>query len=94
MTWRKEPYDPGSMVRNCVKWDHRLNDNEEMGEVLQEAFKIATTEPCGPVYLTLPRDIYTRPFDRSKGESITGFSFAAILRADPGWSVTSESHQH
>jgi thiamine pyrophosphate-dependent acetolactate synthase large subunit-like protein len=45
-----------------------MKDNEDMGEVLQEAFNVATTEPCGPVYLTLPRDIYTRPFERSKGE--------------------------
>jgi acetolactate synthase-1/2/3 large subunit len=83
MNWRQEPYDPGSMVRNCVKWDHCLKDNEGMGEVLQEAFRIATTEPCGPVYLTLPRDIYTRPFDRSQGKSLTESSFAAILPANP-----------
>lgn len=83
MNWRQEPYDPGSMVRNSVKWDHRLKDDEEMGEVLQEALKVATTGPCGPVYLTLPRDIYTRPFDRLKVESVTEFSNVAILPANP-----------
>jgi acetolactate synthase-1/2/3 large subunit len=83
MDWRQEPYNPGSMVRNCVKWDHELKDNEGMGEVLQEAFRIAATEPCGPVYLTLPRDIYTRPYNRSKEKSLTEFSIAAIRPADP-----------
>jgi acetolactate synthase-1/2/3 large subunit len=56
VNWRHEPFDQGSMVRNFVKWDHQLGDNEDIRDVLQEAFRIATTDPCGPVYLTLPRE--------------------------------------
>jgi len=63
MNWRNEPFDQGAMVRNCVKWDHQLADDEDLNEILQKAFQIATTEPCGPVYLILPRDIYNREFD-------------------------------
>ena len=55
--WRGEPFDQGTMVRNFVKWDHQLNANEDIYDVFQEAFRIATTEPCGPVYLTLPREV-------------------------------------
>jgi acetolactate synthase-1/2/3 large subunit len=54
--WRGEPFDQGTMVRNFVKWDHLLNAGEDIYDVFQEAFRIATTEPCGPVYLTLPRE--------------------------------------
>jgi len=55
--WRGEPFDQGTMVRNFVKWDHQLNAGEDIYDVFQEAFRIAITEPCGPVYLTLPREV-------------------------------------
>jgi len=60
VNWRQEPFDQGAMVRNFVKWDHRLQSGEDLREVLQKAFHIAASEPYGPVYLTLPRDIYNR----------------------------------
>jgi acetolactate synthase I/II/III large subunit len=62
--WRQEPFDQGSMVRNCVKWDHQLGDHEDIRDVAKKAFEIATTEPCGPVYLVFPRDTYSRKVDR------------------------------
>jgi acetolactate synthase-1/2/3 large subunit len=55
--WRGESFDQGTMVRNFVKWDHHLGADEDIYEVLQEAFRIATTEPYGPVYLNLPREV-------------------------------------
>jgi acetolactate synthase-1/2/3 large subunit len=64
--WRQEPFDQGSMVRNCVKWDHQLDDHEDIRDVAQKAFEIATTEPCGPVYLVFPRDTYSRKVDRER----------------------------
>src|SRR4030042_932552 len=54
--WRGEFFDQGTTVRNFVKWDHHLGVDENFDEVFQEAFRIATTEPCGPVYLSLPRE--------------------------------------
>ena len=64
--WRDEPFDQGSMVRNCVKWDHQLDDHEDIRDVAKKAFEIATTEPCGPVYLVFPRDTYSRKVDQGK----------------------------
>jgi acetolactate synthase-1/2/3 large subunit len=64
--WRDEPFDQGSMVRNCVKWDHQLGDHEDIRDVAQKAFEIATTEPCGPVYLVFPRDTYSRKVDQGE----------------------------
>jgi acetolactate synthase-1/2/3 large subunit len=54
--WRGEAFDQGAMVRSFVKWDHQLADDEDISDVFQEAFRKATSEPCGPVYLTLPRE--------------------------------------
>lgn len=64
VNWKKEPYDQGLMVRNCVKWDHEIDTNENIRDVLQKAFQIAYTEPCGPVYLTYPRDTLTKKIDK------------------------------
>jgi acetolactate synthase-1/2/3 large subunit len=53
--WRGEAFDQGAMVRNLVKWDHQIKPGEDIGEIFNKALGIAMTEPCGPVYLTLPR---------------------------------------
>ena len=53
--WNGKPFDQGAIVRNSVKYDRRVTDiNEDLHEVLNEAFKIATTEPKGPVYVCFP----------------------------------------
>jgi len=57
VNWRGEAFDQGTMVRNFVKWDHQLSADEDFSGALNKAFGIATTEPCGPVYLTLPRQV-------------------------------------
>lgn len=56
-TWKREPFDQGSIVRNCVKWDHYIKENDNFADVLDRAFQIATTEPKGPVYLWYKRDL-------------------------------------
>ena len=52
--WNGAPYDQGSIVRNSVKYDRRLTGDEDIYEVLADAFEIACTEPTGPVYLCFP----------------------------------------
>jgi acetolactate synthase I/II/III large subunit len=56
--WKGEPFDQGAMVRSFVKWDHNLAPGENVYDVFREAFRIAGTEPCGPVYLVLPRETF------------------------------------
>ena len=56
--WRGEAFDQGAMVRAFVKWDHDLAVNENPADILREAFHQATTEPCGPVYVTMPRVVF------------------------------------
>ncbi len=54
--WNGTSFDQGSMVRNFVKWDHQLTAGEDIGEAFYKAFSIAASEPCGPVYLAVPRE--------------------------------------
>ncbi|MDR0311880.1 MAG: hypothetical protein LBJ21_09865 [Acidobacteriota bacterium] len=52
--WNGQPYDQGSIVRNNVKYERCLQGDEDLHEVMKEAFRIACTEPTGPVYLSFP----------------------------------------
>jgi acetolactate synthase-1/2/3 large subunit len=55
--WLQEQFDQHGIVRNFVKWDYELRRPEQMGEVVARAFQIASSDPPGPVYLTLPREV-------------------------------------
>ena len=63
-TWLQQPYDQGSIVRNNVKWDHCVTEDEDIHEVLQKAFQIACTEPTGPVYLYYPMNFLSKTIDK------------------------------
>ena len=54
--WFQEQFDQAGVVRGYVKWDYELRTNENIHHVVQRAFQIASSEPCGPVYLCLPQD--------------------------------------
>ncbi len=84
VNWKQEPYDQGLIVRNSVKWDHQISSNENIHDVLEKAFQIAYTEPCGPVYLAFPPAILTEKTDRVKipPSAVTPVSSAPPLDVD------------
>ena len=55
--WQQEVYDQAAIIRQYTKWDYEIKTVENASLVVQSAFRIAASEPCGPVYLTLPREI-------------------------------------
>ena len=63
-TWQKDPYDQGSIVRNCVKAERHVVAGEDIRAVLGEAFQAAMTEPRGPVYLTYPLNVFSGELER------------------------------
>jgi acetolactate synthase-1/2/3 large subunit len=54
--WRQESRDQGNIVREFVKWDYEVRTNQNLAAVVSRAYKIAMSEPRGPVYITLPRE--------------------------------------
>ncbi len=40
-----------------MTWDYELRRPDQVGEVVGRAFQIAASDPPGPVYLTLPREV-------------------------------------
>jgi acetolactate synthase-1/2/3 large subunit len=64
--WVQENFDQGGIVRNYTKWDHRLEYQDNPGLIVSRALQVARSEPCGPAYLTFPRELTLLPLrDRS-----------------------------
>ncbi len=61
--WAQEMFDQGGMVRELCKWDYELRTGANLEDVVDRALEIATSEPCGPVYLSLPREVLSAALD-------------------------------
>ncbi|MCL4745418.1 MAG: thiamine pyrophosphate-requiring protein [Burkholderiaceae bacterium] len=55
--WMQQTLDQNGIVRSYTKWDHRLEQQDNPGLIVGRALQVARTEPCGPVYLSIPREI-------------------------------------
>ena len=55
--WIQEQFNQASIVQGYVKWHYELTCRENLHVAVQRAFQLAGTEPAGPVYLTLPREV-------------------------------------
>jgi acetolactate synthase I/II/III large subunit len=59
----QEPFDQASVVRPYVKWEYNLAWPSMAHEVVSRAGAIMQSDPTGPVYLTLPREVLAAPVD-------------------------------
>ncbi len=55
--WTQEMFDQAGMLRESVKWDYELRNGQQLETVVDRALSIAKSEPMGPVYLSLPREV-------------------------------------
>jgi len=70
--WAQEHFDQAGMIREFVKWDYELRNANQLETVVDRAIALARTEPRGPVYLSLPREVMSQP--------LNGFSFTSPSR--------------
>jgi acetolactate synthase-1/2/3 large subunit len=59
--WAQEAFDQAGMLREYVKWDYELRQPVQLEAVVDRALELAMTEPRGPVYLSLPREVLAQP---------------------------------
>src|SRR5262245_7182324 len=81
--WAQEMYDQAGMIREVVKWDYELRNPEQLITVIDRALAIAASEPRGPVYLSLPREVIAAPMPQPH-ETPRPFSAAAAPAPDAG----------
>ncbi len=80
--WAQEHFDQGGMLREFVKWDYELRHAEQVETVIDRALAIAKSEPQGPVYVTLPREVLASGFSSGFSEASTIVP-ASAPAADP-----------
>ena len=59
--WGQEMRDQAALVREACKWDYEVRFPDQIPELLDRAYAIATSTPKGPVYLSLPREVLCEP---------------------------------
>ncbi|HUZ73449.1 MAG TPA: thiamine pyrophosphate-requiring protein [Stellaceae bacterium] len=64
--WAQQVVDQNSIVRQYTKWDKRLEYQDNPGLMVSRALQVAKSEPCGPVYMSLPREIILLPMNEAK----------------------------
>src|SRR6266436_5400516 len=75
--WGQESFDQGGMVREFVKWDYELRAGQPADAIVDRALDIAMTEPRGPVYLTLPREVLANPATHSRRNTVRPLGVAS-----------------
>ncbi|MBX9829245.1 MAG: thiamine pyrophosphate-requiring protein [Xanthobacteraceae bacterium] len=74
--WMQQVYDQHAIVRQYVKWDHRLEYQDNAGLMVGRALQLACSPPCGPVYLSLPQEISLRQIDGAKFPALKQLAIA------------------
>jgi hypothetical protein len=54
-------FDQAGLVREMVEWEYELRDGIQTEDLVDRALTIAMSEPRGPVYLALPREVLAEP---------------------------------
>ena len=96
--WRQESRDQGGVVREFVKWDYEIRTNQNLAAVVSRAYKIAMSEPRGPVYMTLPREWLAEVLESTQVFAPDALAPASKTQADQAslekiadWLIGSES---
>jgi acetolactate synthase-1/2/3 large subunit len=82
INWAQEMFDQASMVREFVKWEYELRHAIQLETVIDRAFAMAKSEPQGPVYLTLPREVLAGEMNGYACEAETTIAPTAPPRPD------------
>jgi acetolactate synthase-1/2/3 large subunit len=61
--WYQQIRDQGELVRQYMRWDHKLAAYDNPGTVVTRAVQVMLSEPQGPAYLAVPREAAMRPME-------------------------------
>ncbi len=89
--WAQESFDQGTMFREWVKWDYELRNFVQLESVVDRALAVACTEPQGPVYLSLPREVLAERQETFEYAESSRAGKPAPLMPEPG-SIEEAAH--
>ena len=67
--WTQEMFDQGAMAREAVKWDYELRNAEQVETVIDRILSVIMSDPKGPAYLSLPREVLAIELEKFEYES-------------------------
>ena len=81
--WMQQTYDQNGIVRQYTKWDHRLEYQDNAGLIVSRGLQIALSEPQGPVYLSLPREISHLALEGARFPTAAQLGITQPIAPDP-----------
>ncbi|MDB5965799.1 MAG: thiamine pyrophosphate-requiring protein [Polaromonas sp.] len=75
----QDPFDMASLVRPYVKWEYSLPSGIIAKEVLRRGHSVMQSDPPGPVYLTLPREVLAETVDAAAVQTYSGERYGPVL---------------
>lgn len=81
--WLQQTFDQNGIVRQYMKWDHHLEFQDNPGLIVSRALQVACTEPRGPVYLSLPREVTMATVNGARFPTLNQLGVARMPAPDP-----------
>lgn len=81
--WTQQSFDQHGIVRPYVKWDKRLEAQDNPGLIVSRAIQVALTEPRGPVYLSFPREVALLPLESTRFPTAQQLGVPGPIAPDP-----------
>ena len=75
----QDPFDIASLVRPYVKWEYSLPSGVIAKEVLRCAHSVMQSDPQGPVYMTLPREVLAESVDGEEVRTFNSQRFGPVM---------------
>jgi acetolactate synthase-1/2/3 large subunit len=95
--WYQQIRDQGELLRQYMRWDHKLAAYDNAGLVVSRAVQVMTSEPRGPAYLAVPREAAMTPIETARfplaehlGRAGTPAADRAELRRAAQWLLEAE----
>src|ERR1700761_5439011 len=82
--WVHSGVDIGQIVREFTKWDDQPASLTHFGESTTRAYKIATTPPMGPVFISLDAELQENPIPDPEGLRIPKYEPVVPPQGDSG----------
>ncbi len=74
----QDPFDMASLVRPYVKWDYNLPSGVVVQEALRRGHAVMQSDPPGPVYLTLPREVLAETWSPEQAKPFSAERYGAV----------------
>lgn len=82
--WHQQRWDQGEIVRQYVKWDHKMAPYDDPFIVIGRAIQIALSAPRGPAYLAIPSEVGFGSYERASATRAADLGTLAMGAGDTG----------